>query len=670
MLSQGVRSMGKEKRELEASYIPLPKKGRFWVHSESCYTEEELNFREWILKIRSNSGIHPDYLNNPSSWFANDDQALVNLYEHAWFYSNAYKPRHVLSLDDFHVQPIDNQRLQWPQLYDLMQKVGDYLLLRNKELPSEHLNQPMNFVLLDVNNILKGLSQNNNIQQVKEQLESVTRYLRTIEKNISPLIGSDRLFLANFRKTVDTKIHPHLDHMLETQLLRDKLGELSKDIRKLSSERNRILHYALNANSVNPHSYEFELDKISDSASYPTQAAKHCAQKSNELVADPLPILHLTKEQLSDCPHFKLITMKDEILDHYAKAVSDLNELERFQKVIQEIMDLLGQAGEVYTVHQFKNQMQSLLTQIDSFIDASSVHIDEIIDANTQAYHKAIQEEQNLPFWKNWLTNEKEKLKIFIKNQDTLSQFPSSSSDLKKTNKALKNRVNEVVSHLNQPKLKETSFEAIAGQTQALNKLMLSMHDWMKIQHELKGLPLPQPPEPLKIMPTPIPTVDVFSSPPPPLHAYKPLFTALPGNTTAPCTPDNNQCKTTPSSPTQNSLGYLGLIALIPIGVIALYLVIHWMNKKDAQIRVSGTEEEFNKIKEKFEDLLAELKGFEHSEEIDLSDDYYFIVQDYEELIKKTKSNHYDVEALQDTYQELEDLYEEYCNPNKESLNF
>ncbi|HHM0577226.1 TPA: Dot/Icm T4SS effector RavR, partial [Legionella pneumophila] len=379
-----------------------------------------------------------------------------------------------------------------------MQKVGDYLLLRNKELPPEHLNQPMNFVLLDVNNILKGLSQNNNIQQVKEQLESVTRYLRTIEKNISPLIGSDRLFLANFRKTVDTKIHPHLDHMLETQLLRDKLGELSKDIRKLSSERNRILHYALNANSVNPHSYEFELDKISDSASYPTQAAKHCAQKSNELVVDPLPILHLTKEQLSDCPHFKLITMKDEILDHYAKAVSDLNELERFQKVIQEIMDLLGQAGEVYTVHQFKHQMQSLLTQIDSFIDASSEHIDEIIDANTQAYHKAIQEEQNLPFWKNWLTNEKEKLKIFIKNQDTLSQFPSSSSDLKKTNKALKTRVNEVVSHLNQPKLKETSFEAIAGQTQALNKLMLSMHDWMKIQHELKGLPLPQPPEPLK----------------------------------------------------------------------------------------------------------------------------------------------------------------------------
>lgn len=662
--------MGKEKRDFEASYIPLPKKGRFWIHSENCYTEEELNLREWILKVRSNSGIHPDYLNNPSSWFASDDQALVNLYEHAWFYSSAYKPRHVLSRDDFHVQPIDNQRLQWPQLYDLMQKVGDYLLLRNRELPSEHLNQPMNFVLLDVNNILKGLSQNNNIQQVKDQLEFVTRYLRTIEKNISPLVGSDRLFLANFRRAVDTKIHPHLDHMLETQLLRDKLGELSKDIRKLSSERNRILHYALNANQVNPHSYEFELDKISDSASYPTQAAKHCAQKSNELVADPLPILHLTKEQLSDCPHFKLISMKDEILEHYAKAVSDLNELERFQKVIQEIMDLLGQAGEVYTVHQFKNQMQSLLTQIDGFIDASSEHIEEIIDANTQAYHKAIQEEQNLSFWKNWLTNEREKLKIFIKNQDTLAQFPSSSSELKKTNKALKSRVNEVVTHLNQPKLKETSFEAIAGQTQALNKLMWSMHDWMKIQHELKGLPLPQPPEPFKIMPPPVPTVDIFTSVPPHPEAYKPLFAALPGNTTVPCGSDNNECSINSNSSTQNSLGYLGLIALIPIGVIALYLIIQWMNKNEAQAPVSGTEEEFDRIKEKIEDLIAEIKGYEHSEEVDLSDDYYFIVQDYEDLINKAKSSFYNVEALQDLYNELVDFHEELCSSNKESLTF
>ncbi len=147
--------MTKEKREQQATYKPIPHRNRFWFHSENCYTENELAFREWILKIRANSGIEPDYLTNPSSWFAEDQQALININENSWIRANSYKTRHVLARDDFHVQPVDSQRLQWPALYDLMQTVGDYLLLRNDNLPLEHLNQPMNYVFLDINFILK-----------------------------------------------------------------------------------------------------------------------------------------------------------------------------------------------------------------------------------------------------------------------------------------------------------------------------------------------------------------------------------------------------------------------------------------------------------------------------------------------------------------------------------
>ena len=111
--------------------------------------EDELAFREWILKIRANSVIEPDYLTNPSSWFAEDQQALININENSWIRANSYKTRHVLARDDFHVQPVDSQRLQWPALYDLMQTVGDYLLLRNDNLPLEHLNQLMNYVFFD-----------------------------------------------------------------------------------------------------------------------------------------------------------------------------------------------------------------------------------------------------------------------------------------------------------------------------------------------------------------------------------------------------------------------------------------------------------------------------------------------------------------------------------------
>ena len=354
-------NMARKKREHQASYRPIPHKNRFWLYSENCYTEEDLALREWILKARANSGIDADYLTNPSSWFAEDQQALLNVYENAWFYSNAFKTRHVLSRDDFHVQPIDSQRLQWPGLYDLMQNVGDYLLIRNQDLPPEHLNQPMNYVFLDINFILKGLSQNPNIGQVKEQLEILTRYVRTIEKNISPTVGSDRLFMANFRRIIDDKITPKLTHLIDTQLLKERLGELSKSIKKASTERNRILHFALNINPVNPHPYDFSTPALGDSTAYPTQVAKNCGSSNQEISTELSSILRLTVEQLKACPNFNLISMDEEILTHYADAVSDLNELDRFQNVISQVMDLLNQAGEVYTVYQFKEQMLTLL---------------------------------------------------------------------------------------------------------------------------------------------------------------------------------------------------------------------------------------------------------------------------------------------------------------------
>lgn len=102
--SQGERSMTKEKQEQRASYKPVRNRSRFWLHSEACYTEEELNQRAWILKARANSGLHADYLTNPSSWFADDSQALINVYEHSWFYSNAFRTRQVLTADDFHIK--------------------------------------------------------------------------------------------------------------------------------------------------------------------------------------------------------------------------------------------------------------------------------------------------------------------------------------------------------------------------------------------------------------------------------------------------------------------------------------------------------------------------------------------------------------------------------------
>ena len=628
--------MGKTTQEHQPLYRPMPHSKRYWVYYENCYTEDELNLRELTLKTRLNSGIHPDLLNNPSSWFGEDSVAFININEKAWILSNSYKTRHTPSRDDFHVQPIDSQRLQWPILYDLMQKTGDYLILRNQHLPEAHLNQPMNFVLLDINQMLKSLSQNPNIKQVQEQLDLITKYLRTLEKNISPSIGSDRLFLANFRHTIDKEIHPQLIHQIESQLLKDRLTDMSKTIKKLSIDRNRILHFALNVNAVNPHPYDFSMDLLDDTKAYPTQTAKQCGQHTKGALVNSLAVLELSMEQLMDCPNFSLITTKQEILTQYAKAITDLDELARFQSVISQILNLLGQAGELYTLHQFKQQMLSLLKQMNHFIDESSDPIEAIIEANTQAYHKAIQDEQNLAQWKKWLTTDKIKLKNYIKNQDTLAQFPSNSADLTKTNKEIKEHIHEVITHLSQSKTKTTAKETITGQTDELNTIMQSMHNWITIQSETHNLKLPSSYNPI-----------AYIVEPPPQSLPQTHYKTPALYTPKSCVPSEyyaNQTRFT-GSPQINYTAMLSLLACLPIVFIALYVLSKWLKEEDSC--VYGNQEDFQRLQVKTADVLAEIQGQPNLEGL------FDYTRQYEELLNKAEKGLYDVEALHALYEDI-----------------
>lgn len=637
--------MNKDKESNQSLYKSISYKGRFWVYSEHCYTEAELALRQWIIKVRSNSGIHAELLSNKGSWFNEDNEALINTNENSWFYSNSFTPRQVLNRDDFHVQPVEAQRLQWPALYELMQKTGDYLLLRNQQLPQEHLNQPMNYLLLDAIQMFKALSQNTDINQVREQLDLITSYLRQIEKNISPLVGSDRLFLADCREFIDAKIQPQLMHQIEALSLRERLSDLSKTINKLSTDRNRILHFALNINPVNPHAYGFSKEGDLNLKNHPTQAEKACGQSNQPSAADtPLTLLKLTVAELNDCPNFKLIAMEDEILDHYAKAISDLNELERFQKVITQIMSLLGQAGEVYTVLQFKEQLISLLKQMEGFIDSSSQHIEAIIHANTQAYHQAIQAEQNLPHWKKWLTNEKQKLKNYIKNQDTLAQFPSTTAELVKTNTALKTQVNQVMTQLNQPPGITTSLNAMAAQARALNQLMDLMHSWIKVQHESKGLEPPKAPEPL-----------LFLSAPPVNHS--PLFT--PGLPLSRPTLTIGNLNRGPLV-TENHSFYLGLLGILPLALLAFILI---RNKiiSSHPLQQAGDEEQPLKqhytLCEKIEDLIAQIEALPDTFDEALQADYKDSLRSFHRLNKKAREGDFDFIALNEIYQDLQNTY-------------
>lgn len=362
--------------------------------------------------------------------------------------------------------------------------------------------------------------------------------------------------------------------------------------------------------------------------------------------------------------------MNDDVLGHYAKAITDLNELQRFQAMIAQTMGLLDQAGEVYTVHQFKNQMLTLLNQINVFIDDSAAPIQAIIQVNTQAYHDAIQIQQNLSIWDKWFSTEKEKLKSFIKNQDMLSQFPSSAAELAKTNSEAKDQVNQVISHLSQPRTLESSFAAIAGQTQELNKLMGSMHDWIRNQYESKGLPSPAPPEPLAlIQQAPKSSSRALSSlhnkannaSQPDLH-FPPLFAAP----VAPqeCAKGEGQCVTRAAQPTApiNLVPYIIALSVVPLALLALYLIRSWTAKPTPP---PGSKEEYKELKIKFEDLMTLMNGLEDSRKSKFVDDYQ---KDYEQIKRNAKRGMYETGNLLDLCNDMESELDFVTNHRRKAI--
>ncbi|CAM4425600.1 MAG: hypothetical protein LEGION0403_FIIPPAGN_01008 [Legionella sp.] len=662
--------MGREKKQY-TSYQAMPKSSRFWLYSEACYTDEELGLRTWVLNVRANSGIHADYLINSGSWFSNDEEhALINVYDNSWFFSRAYKTRQVLKMGDFLVKPVDAQRLQWPQLYELMQRTGDYLRLRNKNLRAEHLNQPMNFIMLDINNILKGVSLNPNIGQTKEQLEHLHHYILAIETNTSPLVGSDRLFLANLRTAINNEVKPHLTHLAETQLLKDRLVELAKATQQLYTERNRGAHFAFNPNAINPHPRDLISGQLDDLKAYPTLAAKECAQKETQELAVPTSALHLSADELRNCANFNLINMDDEVLQLYAQAVIDLNELARFQKIIEQTVGLLGQAGEVYTVYQFKEQLTLLLKQLAHFVDFSAQTMDDLLFENTHAYHKAIQDEQKLSFFQRWFTSDQEKLDTFIKNQDILAQYPSTASELANTRQGLKKNVAQILEHLNKPPIQETNFVAIADQAQELNRLMGSMHEWITVQYEAKGLIPPQKPEQLRILPevpvSPLvdcasPIVDeILSTTNTNVPFYQERMAAS-NMTSAICPPDQPECSAVNGSQTssQDSIYLIGLVTLLPIGLILLYLL--FKSRQSPESTVYGSKDEFEDALVKLEELIAQVK-MAHEFDEDGYDklDFDDFISRYDRLRRKARSERYEVENLNELYDDIHVYYEEF----------
>lgn len=604
-------------------YRPMPAQKRFWgFFSEQYYTDEELNFRELVLKLRSQSGLHRDLLQSTSTWFGEAKDALFNPNENSWIGTATFKPRHHPNRDEFYVQPIEGLKLQWKLIEQLMQQLGDYLILRNQDLPDEHLNQPMNFVLMDLNNMLRQLAQNPDAHQVKDQLDLLVRYVRAIEKNTSPLVGSDKLFLANLRHTVDTKVQPGLSLKIESKKLQLRLDECSKTLKQLSTDRNRILHFALNGNEVNAHVRDFSDELTDEIKKFPTLAAKKCGQTDPVGTKDTSSQV-LNIKDIKQCKNVQLITQDSKVLEHYARAISDLNDIERYQTLLSQVIELLGQAGEVYTVSQFKDQLVKLLVQLDNFLDESSLPLDAIIQENIQLYHKAIQDSQSKSYLQQLTRSEDPIIKNYLKNQDALAQFPSSTSDLKKTRDQVKRHVHEVIQHLSETRLQAPPKDLLAGKAQELNQIINQM-DRMMI-HSPESIP--------KVVTRKL----LFFSEPPRPETRLPRLAYRTPNPNAPWL-------------------FLFMAYALPVLVgVVLYHSIMSQNRDEPKPK-SNDQQEFETLKEQVDDLLTEIQQLDDTEIFELLPEYETYmdaIEDYEAVLRSMKRGIYNLTQLKEIYKDL-----------------
>lgn len=587
------------------NFRPMPFQARFnffyqFFHHENAYQDDELELRQRLLASRDHSGLDKELLQTTNTWFTEDfDQAFVNLNSNSWFFKAEYKPRQDLSREEFHIALINSQRLNWPQLSTMMRIVGDYLLLRNSELGTDHLNQPMNYVLLDLVQILKRLAMIDNPNYLKEQLPLLGNYLRAIEIHLSPMVGSDRLFLADCRRNLEENIQTDLSNKLNSQQLKNGFQLFHQLLTSVAELRHTALHFALTSTPANPHPYlEFfakNQQRLGSNKEFPTLAAKACATSSQDLTTEieSLPTISLSSEALADCPELQLIDkLGEEIKSSYAKGLTDLQDILRFQHIIEELLHLIDQTGEVFTLLQFRQQMLTLLQGVEYYINHSQQSIVTVLEANANAYHQAIQNKQDLQWWEKLLTSRPKKIDDFIANQDNFARFSATKNELELAKQALLQQSSKMSSYLIQ-QAGETKQVQLISSTRALaNQMLETMHAWSAQQYLREGLTLPEKAQPLSLASEPIPLqiknqdcleqecgpsarIQTSSATrlTPPLHFWSTAKMPIK-------TPQLAAEQTNNGKPEFNLPLALGLLVLLPLGLLLFkYLYDNWNNK-------------------------------------------------------------------------------------------
>lgn len=510
-------------------YQPVVAQSRFgvlgWLYlrDESCYTPEELAFRERLLEARARSGMDRELLETTDSFFATAlEDAFIDVHADSLLLASLYRPKHLLTRDAFHLPLTNHRKMRWQTLETLARRAGDYLLIRNEDLPPEHLNQPMNYLLLDIVRMSRKLAENNDPEYVSTEAQLLEQYIRGMEVHLE---GGDRLFLADFRAALEQDVSAEIQQVMRSRFLKLQLEVIRQQVRDIAEDRHALLHFSLSHAPVNSHPYLEYLESPPDTHTlnlreFPTLAASLCARAPHALVSGYTPIT-IDADTLRACKTLSLPEKLDPTLaEAFAKALADVHELLRFDSILHQLLHLLEQAGEVLTRLQFREEIDAFLLDVENFIHQSGEPITFIREANRAVYQRQLMKGRETGILAALRPRGPAKSSAFLENQDSLTLSVATRTPMQRAMHQLTQRTHEVRGHLREGATRTEEEALLESTRQTAEQLMENMHHWREARHPgLAALPS------LALAPEAAPAI----SPPPlfvPAHPDTPVTSA------------------------------------------------------------------------------------------------------------------------------------------------
>lgn len=483
----------------DIGYQPMVAQSRFgvlgWLYlrDESCYTPEELAFRERLLEARARSGMDSALLETTDSFFATAlEDAFIDVHADSLLLASLYRPKHTLTRDAFHLPLTNHRKMRWQTLETLSRRTGDYLLIRNQHLSSEHLNQPMNYLLLDMVRMIRKMAENSDPEYVSTEVQLLEQYIRGMEVHLE---GGDRLFLADFRAALEQEVSAEIQQVMRSRFLKLQLEVIRQQVRDIAEDRHALLHFSLSHEPVNSHPYLEYLESPPDIRSlnlreFPTLAASLCARAPDALVSGYTPIA-IDAATLRACQTLRLPEKLDPpLVEAFAKALADIHELLRFDGILHQLLHLLEQAGEVLTRLQFREEIDAFLLDVEHFIHHSGEPITLIREANRAVYQRQLLKGRETGLFAALSTGNRAKSSAFLQNQDSLTLSVATRTPMQRAMHQLTQRTHEVRGHLREGATRTEEEALLESTRQTAEQLMENMHHWRAVRHPgLAALP-------------------------------------------------------------------------------------------------------------------------------------------------------------------------------------